>query len=252
MVLFDEVDVLQDQSLISFLRQLRGGFAARGIGKFPVSVALVGMRDLRDYIIRSKDGVMINPGSPFNIKQDSVVLSNFSAADVVALAEQHTRATGQCFDAAALDFVYDQARGQPWLTNAMMQKCVWNIVKEETKETVTVEHVRQAKEMLIKERAVHLDSLVERLRDPRIKKVVQTIMIGEMDPTLADHDDFRLCTDLGLVVLENGTPAIANPIYREVIARVLSFSMQIAIPAPEFAWKKADGTLDIDALLKEF
>ncbi len=34
--------------MISFLRQLRSGFAARGVGKFPVSVALVGMRDLRD------------------------------------------------------------------------------------------------------------------------------------------------------------------------------------------------------------
>jgi len=44
-VLFDEVDVLQDQALVSFLRQLRSGFASRGVGKFPVSVALVGMRD---------------------------------------------------------------------------------------------------------------------------------------------------------------------------------------------------------------
>ncbi|MEI6387717.1 MAG: ATP-binding protein, partial [Spirochaetota bacterium] len=40
-VLFDEVDVLQDQAMVSFLRQLRGGFAARGVGLFPVSVALV-------------------------------------------------------------------------------------------------------------------------------------------------------------------------------------------------------------------
>ncbi|MFZ4618345.1 MAG: hypothetical protein ACOYM2_19445 [Rectinemataceae bacterium] len=48
-VLFDEVDVLQDQAMVSFLRQLRGGFAARRVGQFPVSVALVGMRDLRDY-----------------------------------------------------------------------------------------------------------------------------------------------------------------------------------------------------------
>ncbi|MDR1179201.1 MAG: ATP-binding protein, partial [Spirochaetales bacterium] len=67
-VLFDEVDVLQGQSLISFLRQLRGGFAGRGIGKFPVSVALVGMRDLKDYITMAKEGVPVNPGSPFNIK----------------------------------------------------------------------------------------------------------------------------------------------------------------------------------------
>lgn len=251
-VLFDEVDTLQDQSLISFLRQLRGGFATRGIGRFPVSAALVGMRDLRDYVIKSKDGVMLNPGSPFNIKEDSATLANFSESDVNELLSLHTKETGQEFDAEARRLIYDFTRGQPWLVNSLAKKCVWTIVKEETKETVTIEHVRQAKELLVQERAVHLDSLLERLRDPSIKKVVQTIMVGEMDPTLADHDDFRLCTDLGLAVLENGTPAITNPIYREVIARVLSFSMQIAIPAPEFKWLRADGTLDMDALLKEF
>jgi Cdc6-like AAA superfamily ATPase len=80
-VLFDEVDVLIDQTLISFLRQLRGGFPDRGVGTFPVSIALVGMRDLKDYITASKGGVPPNPegnlglqprweipGSPFNIK----------------------------------------------------------------------------------------------------------------------------------------------------------------------------------------
>ena len=63
-VLFDEVDVLQDQAMVSFLRQLRDGFAGRGVGKFPVSVALVGMRDLRDYLVKSKDGVRPQPGKP--------------------------------------------------------------------------------------------------------------------------------------------------------------------------------------------
>ena len=63
-VLFDEVDVLVGETMISFLRQLRGGFATRGTGKFPVSITLVGMRDLKDYITKAKDGVVPNPGSP--------------------------------------------------------------------------------------------------------------------------------------------------------------------------------------------
>jgi len=80
-VLFDEVDVLHGEAMISFLRQLRGGFATRGVGKFPTSIALVGMRDLKDYITKSKDGVAPNPGSPFNIKEDSAVISNFSKGE---------------------------------------------------------------------------------------------------------------------------------------------------------------------------
>jgi len=249
-VLFDEVDVLQDQAMVSFLRQLRGGFAMRGIGTFPVSMALVGMRDLRDYLMRSKNGVALNPGSPFNIKEDSATLSSFTAVDVRTLMAQHTAETGQSFSDDAVALVYELTRGQPWLVNALCKKCVWQLCPKGEK--VGTEQVEAARELLIQERAVHLDSLAERLRDPRVKHIVQTIMVGESDPTLTDGDDFRLALDLGLVTIERGSPAIANPIYRETIARILSYGMQMAIPAPEFIWRKPDGTLDMDALLREF
>ncbi|MEI6386592.1 MAG: AAA-like domain-containing protein [Spirochaetota bacterium] len=249
-VLFDEVEILQDQALVSFLRQLRGGFATRGIGKFPVSVALVGMRDPRDYLVSSKDGVPVNPGSPFNIKEDSASLSSFSKADIASLASQHSTETGQAFEDSALDRIWELTRGQPWLTNSLLQKCVWQLCSKG--ETVTIAHIEEAKELLIQARAVHLDSLAERLRDPRIKRIVETIMVGESDPTLTQGDDFVLACDLGLVAKEGGSPVISNPIYREVIARVLSQGMQDAIPAPEFRWQRPDGGLDMEALLREF
>jgi Cdc6-like AAA superfamily ATPase len=89
-VLFDEVDVLTGEAIISFLRQLRGGFASHGAGNFPVSVALVGVRDLKDYLTQSKDGKELNPGSPFNIKEDFILLKNFSEEDVTKLFAQRT------------------------------------------------------------------------------------------------------------------------------------------------------------------
>ena len=251
-VLFDEVDTLQDQAMISFLRQLRSGFADRGVGKYPVSVALVGMRDLRDYIIKSKDGVSLNPGSPFNIKENSVTLSNFTQKDVFDLIGQHVDETGQKFEKEAIELIYNLTQGQPWLVNALAKKCVWEIVPEEQGETVTTEHIMIAKEKLIQSRAVHLDSLAERLRDPRVKHIIETIITGDIDPNMADGDDFVLCTDLGLVTAKSGTPEIANPIYREVIGRVLTQGMQLAIPQPQFKWQNDDGSLDYDALFEEF
>ena len=251
-VLFDEVDVLKDQAMVSFLRQLRSGFPDRGVGKFPISIALVGMRDLRDYLVKSKDGVPINPGSPFNIKEDSASLANFSREDVHRLIGQHIAEKGQVFETAAIDLIYDLTRGQPWLTNALAKKCVWNLVPEETKATVTTEHIAKAKELLIQEKAVHLDSLGERLKEDRVKHVIESILVGNIDPRMAEGDDFRLCLDLGLVTVERGTPQIANPIYREVIPRVLTTGMQLAIPEPEFRWQKSDGTLDMPNLLKHF
>ena len=67
-VLFiDEIDSLQNQTLISVLRQLRDGFPNRPKG-FPQSVGLVGMRDVRDYKYAAGGSERLNTSSPFNIK----------------------------------------------------------------------------------------------------------------------------------------------------------------------------------------
>ncbi len=251
-ILFDEVDVLEGTAMVSFLRQLRSGFPERGIGKFPTSIVLVGMRDLRDYLAQSKDGIPVNPGSPFNIKQHSTTLGAFSSEDIVKLTGQHTEATGQVFSESAIERIFYWSSGQPWLTNAICQLCVWDIVKEETRETVTAEHVELAKEKLILSRATHIDALAERLKVPDIRAIVEPILLGELDPNLANTRAFDLCLDLGLITIRDGLPQIANRIYQEVIPRYLNYGMQLAIPPPEFTWKKNDGTMDMDALLKEF
>lgn len=249
-VLFDEVDTLSGQTLISFLRQLRGGFATRGMGRFPTSVALVGMRDLKDYLVTSKDGLPVNPGSPFNIKERSQTLRNFTEEEVQSLLVQHTEVTGQVFDKTAIQSIYRLSMGQPWLVNSLAKECVLNLATHG--EPITADHVEAAKEALIKSRAVHIDSLAERLKDPRVKRVVQPILAGSIDPELAEGDEFRMCLDLGLVTLENGSPAIANPIYREVLIRTLNYGQQLAIPMPEYRWEKLNDDLDLEALFTEF
>ena len=251
-VLFDEVDVLIDESLISFLRQLRGGFASRGIGAFPVSIALVGMRDLKDYITASKGGVAPNPGSPFNIKEDSAVLSNFHKNDVANLFAQRTAENGQQITREALDYVYEQSKGQPWIVNSLFKRATMRILDQESTETVTLGHIVEAREQMILARETHLDALAVRLKDPGIRGVIEPIITGEPNPDLAESDAFRLCLDLGLVSIERGTPVIANPIYREVIARHITYGPQLAIPEPAWQWEKSDGSLDMDRMMKEF
>jgi len=251
-VLFDEVDVLQDETMISFLRQLRGGFASRGIGKFPVSIALVGMRDLKDYITASTGGRAPNPGSPFNIKADSAWIANFQKDDVAHLFAQRTAENGQQITQEALDYVYEQSQGQPWIVNNLFMRATLRILDEGSLETVELKHVVEAREQMIMARETHLDALAVRLEDPGIRDVIEPILTGEPDPDLAKRDAFRQCMDLGLVTVERGTPMIANPIYREVIARHLTYGQQLAIPEPEWQWENPDGSLNMDTLLEEF
>ena len=251
-VLFDEVDVLEGESLISFLRQLRGGFAERGVGKFPVSIALVGMRDLKDYITEAKGGIAPNPGSPFNVKSDSVLLSNFSQSDIEKLFSQRTGEIGQQISTEALEYVYEQSYGQPWIVNALFQRATMRILDEASSEPVTIEHIKEAREQMILARETHLDALAYRLEDPKIRKLMETLITGATDPFLTEGDAFRICLDLGLVAVKKGTPSVANPIYQEVIARQITYGPQLAIPEPEWQWECADGTLDMDALMREF
>ena len=251
-VLIDEVDVLEGEILISFLRQLRGGFAERNVGTFPVSIALVGMRDLRDYITMAKNGIPVNPGSPFNIKEDSVIIGNFSRENVEQLFAQRTEETGQQITKEALEYVWEQSHGQPWIVNNLFKRATMRILKRDDYSTVTLDHVMEAREQIVLARETHLDALAYRLENPEIRKIMECLLTGNTDLTLAESDAFRLCLDLGLVVLEKGTPSIANPIYREVLARQITYSPQLAIPEPEWQWKKPDGSLDMDRLMKEF
>jgi hypothetical protein len=251
-VLFDEVDVLEGAAMVSFLRQLRSGFADRGIGKFPVSVALVGMRDLKDYLVAAKDGQHINPGSPFNIKEDSVSIGNFSRDDIAALFRQRTEETGQQIAPDALDFVWEQSQGQPWIVNSLFKRATIRVLDEEDYQTVLLDHVQQAREQIIQARETHIESLAFRLQAPKVRNVVAKLLTGEYAAGLLDSDDFRLCLDLGLVARCNGEMTIANPVYKEVLARDISYNDQMMMPKPAFRWQKEDGSLDMDALLQEF
>jgi hypothetical protein len=240
--------------MVSFLRQLRGGFATRGVGKFPISIALVGMRDLKDYIIRAKDGKPVNPGSPFNIKEDSAMLSNFSKDDTVKLFAQRTEETGQQITQEALDYVYEQSGGQPWIVNSLFKRATLRILDAESTETVTLELVRQARDQMIEARETHLDSLGERLRDPRVKTVIQTIITGSSNPLGRTDPEVALTMDLGLIKWDADTGfTIANPVYEEILTRYISSKYHDSFPPPSlWQWQKPNGELDMDSLLREF
>nr|WP_017714638.1 hypothetical protein [Prochlorothrix hollandica] len=169
-VLIDEIDSLQNQTLISILRQLRDGFPRRPQG-FPHALGLIGMRDVRDYKVRSRDSDRLNTASPFNIKAESLTLSNFSFEEVQELYLQHTEATGQIFTLEAICHAFYLTDGQPWLVNALARQATTILVKEVT-QPITIDVIKQAKEILIQRQDTHLDSLGERLREDRVKAII--------------------------------------------------------------------------------
>jgi hypothetical protein len=249
---FDEIDALAGDSLNSVLRQIREGFSLRPHA-FPSSVALCGMRHLRDYKIASGSSAPVRSGrgSPFN-NAVTYRLANFTVPEVAALYAQHTADTGQGFTPDAIDLVYDTTQGQPWLVNAIASE-ITRKMRLPVSETVTAAHVESATERLIEARAVHLDSLAARLAEPRLRKIIEPIIAGTF-PDIADgvySDDLSYTRDLGLVAPDDPI-RIANPIYREVIARVLGDGLTGFITADPYSLTLPDGRLDIAAMLDEF
>ena len=101
-LLLDEIDARVGDSLIAVLRQLRSGYLERP-RRFPQSVVLCGVRDVRDYRIHSsREKQVIAGGSAFNIKASSLRLGDFAKTEVRALLGQHTAETGQEFAPEAL------------------------------------------------------------------------------------------------------------------------------------------------------
>jgi hypothetical protein len=233
------------------LRQLRAGYTARP-EPFPVSVVLCGLRDVRDYkAAAGGDPTRLGTSSPFNIKDDSLRLGDFTEADVRALYAQHTDETGQMFTEEALARAWDCTAGQPWLVNALAKEVI-DKIRVPPAEPITAEHIDTAGERLILARATHLDSLLARLYEPRVRRILEPMIAGDAlhnDPTF--DDDLSYVRDLGLIAKDK--PArVANPIYREVIVRVLGSATEEQITAEPRSFVTADGRLDFDRLLREF
>ena len=255
-VFFDEVDCLSDDTLVTFLRQLRDGYITRDEMPFPVSIALVGMRDIRDYKARIRpDGQTLGDASPFNIIKRDLTISNFSRDDVARLYAQHTEATGQVFCEGVVDKVYEYTRGQPWLVNAIAEECVEVIHDYRFTEPITVEDVATAKETIIRARGTHVDSLMERLKEPRVRRVVEPVILGKERGASMNDDDYRYVLDLGILrENENRVLVPGNPMYAEIILRYLSNDEQAHFYSKyeKPFWLNSDGSLNMPALMAEF
>jgi hypothetical protein len=216
-VFLDEVDALVGDTLISLLRQIRAGYAQRP-DAFPQSMVLCGVRDVRDYRMHRSDGEVITGGSAFNIKSESIRLNDFTQQDVKNLLQQHTDATGQVFDDGVLDEIWLDTQGQPWLVNALAyEACFRKPEQRDRSKPVTVEQMRQARESLILRRDTHLDQLADKLREPRVRRVIEPLLQNEGDAGNLHPDDVQYVYDLGLVRVERpGQIRVANRIYQEV------------------------------------
>ena len=260
LILFlDEADCLSENTLLSFLRQLRNGYVNRAIAPFPMSVALVGMRNIRDYKANIRENQeTLGTANPFNIIKQSLTLRNFTEEEVGKLYHQHTIETGQIFEENAVKLVFEQTQGQPWLVNAIACEIIEQQLKKDYSKPITAEMASEAINTIILRRDVHIDQLIDKLKEERVQKVIEQMIMGEDETSDMMSDDFNYVKDLGLIRLQDKTVVPGNPIYGEVIIRTLNFNEQIYLERnerfSEYEMPKyyKNDTVDINLMLQDF
>ena len=243
-LLLDEVDSFTGAPLLSLLSQLRAGYPDRP-RRFPQSVVLCGLRDVRDY--RAPGAA----GSPFNIKAMSLRLGDFTEEETGTLLAQHTAESGQVFEKEALQAIWDGTQGQPWLVNALAREaCFESEAGRDRRRAITARDIAEGRERLIRGRRTHLDNLAVRLGEGRVRRVIEPLLAG--GPKRAGSTrDVEYVRDLGLIAPDRPL-RVANPIYAEVIPRELTEVMEDELEEQTAWYVDADGALDVEKLLGAF
>ena len=166
---------------------------------FPQSVVLCGVRDVRDYRIRSSaEKTVVAGGSAFNVKARSMRLGDFSRDDVTALLAQHTGETGAGVRTrgAGNDLGADPrpaVAGERVGGRDLFPGTNPGVTRSRP---ITADDVRGAQERIIQRRETHLDQLADKLQEDRVRRVVEPLLSGGEERDFSARD-IEYVRDLG-------------------------------------------------------
>ncbi len=78
-----------------------------------------------------------------------------------------------------LEKLYAYSGGQPWLTNALANEVVSEMLNNDYAREITQDLIDLAKERLIEQRQTQLDGLADKIDDPRVRPIIMSIITGD-------------------------------------------------------------------------
>ena len=235
---FDGIPLHELENFLTTLRELYQKYKKR-TDKALYSVGLVGIRNITKLIV---GGV-----SPFNIA-DQVSFPPFSLKNVRDLYGQYTEETNQPFTEGAVEKVYEETAGQPWLVNRLGTILSINI-RPETTAPITKEDVEKAIKLLLKERNSHFENLLEKAK--RHKETFVEIVFDGVDYNPDDEDQSWL-EQYGLVKEKNEKARVANVIYKRRFLKAFFRESDASADISYKGYYTADGFLNMAAIISDF
>ena len=75
--------------------------------------------------------------------------------EITTLYRQHTDESGQIIEQDAVDMVYQQTQGQPWLVNAIVREVIVRMLQSDYTQPVTASLMDEAIQTIIMRRDTH-------------------------------------------------------------------------------------------------
>jgi len=235
---FDGIPLSELGNFLTSLRELYQDFKSIK-QKALYSIGLVGIRNITKLVV---GGV-----SPFNIA-DQVEFPPFSLKNIRDLYAQYTEETNQPFTEAAVEKIFRETAGQPWLVNRLGTILTVDI-KHETLDPVDERDVEQALRVLLLEKNDHFDNLYEKAE--LYKETFVHIVFDGVEYSSYNVDQSWL-EQYGLIKREGDCAVVANNIYKNLYVK--TFFEETGVPrdiSPDL-YSLPGGRLDMEKILLDF
>lgn len=205
-LVIDEFEAVPDVVLSELLHIFRAMYQRRQYHPLHALI-LVGVSTLAELVVLS--------ASPFNVV-DQLQITYFTLAEVEELIGQHTHETGQVFEPAVIQAIYDNTQGQPGLVCALCQHMVEKVVPDFS-QTVTMAHFYPTLKHFLTERFDK--NILNIVQKARIKSTFMLRVLFDDTPisfTLNDPDIAYLYAN-GVIDNIDGTVQILVPLYSKAL-----------------------------------
>jgi len=249
-LIIDEYEAVSPEITKALLSQFRNLYIQRNQPNAysPHSILLVGVRTIPDLLGGTQ--------SPFNIA-DQFTVPYFTEDEVRTLLTQYTDATGQVFEDAVIQGVYEQSEGQPFLVNRLGQMLTTEM-DIDISQPITRKHLDRALIRLVNEHNTHFFSIESKANLHR-SEVVNALFSGtryydfrdEVTRSLLMYGVLRTVTDEQDIEYAR----IANPIYQKVLVKAFAPARQFVrqvINGSTYHRYIVEGSLNFDGLLDNF
>ena len=256
-LIIDEFEAVSAAILLPILSLFRGMYINRtDPNRHSLqSIILVGVRTIASLL----EGTQ----SPFNIA-DQYTMPYFTLAETTNLLEQHTAETGQPFDKAVVQTVFDESGGQPFLVNRLGKLLTEQFVplpntadsEDAALLPIMPDHLEQALAYLVNEHNPHFYTITSKAI-PHREELLPMLFYDQIRTNFRDAvtSELLMYGVLRESVDEYGlrSARIANAIYRKVL--LLTFTPALPDYQPNGTVRHrylVDGFLDFAGLLDSF